>query len=127
MPTSAGPGRVIIAIYAILSVGAVSRSAYQLIDNYHKAPLAYGLSSCAAVVYCVATWSLATNRRVIATTSISFELIGVIVVGTWSVADTAAFPDATVWSGYGAGYVWVPLVLPLLGLWWLYTVGSRYE
>jgi hypothetical protein len=29
------------------------------------------------------------------------------------------FPKATVWSGYGSGYGFVPLVLPLVGLWWL--------
>ena len=30
-----------------------------------------------------------------------------------------AFPDATVWSQYGLGYGFVPLVLPVVGLWWL--------
>jgi hypothetical protein len=25
-----------------------------------------------------------------------------------------------VWSGFGAGYGYVPLVLPFLGLWWLW-------
>ena len=29
--------------------------------------------------------------------------------------------DATVWSGYGYGYFWVPLILPFVGLWWLVT------
>ena len=29
------------------------------------------------------------------------------------------YPDATVWSEFGAGYGFVPLVLPLVGLWWL--------
>jgi hypothetical protein len=29
------------------------------------------------------------------------------------------FPDQTVWSDYGAGYGFVPLVLPFAGLWWL--------
>jgi hypothetical protein len=24
-----------------------------------------------------------------------------------------------VWTAYGAGYVFIPLVLPVLGLWWL--------
>ena len=27
--------------------------------------------------------------------------------------------DATVWSVYGAGYLGIPLVLPILGLLWL--------
>src|SRR3954454_919845 len=49
----------------------------------------------------------------------SVELAGVLVVGTLSLVDTAAFPDDTVWSGYGRGYGFIPLVLPVLGLLWL--------
>ena len=51
--------------------------------------------------------------------AISVELVGVLVVGTFSLADRAAFPDQTVWSVYGQGYFFVPLVLPVLGLLWL--------
>jgi hypothetical protein len=48
--------------------------------------------------------------------AISVELVGVLVVGTLSLTDRAAFPDETVWSGYGQGYGYIPLVLPVLGL-----------
>ena len=48
------------------------------------------------------------------------ELIGVLAVGTLSIFDKVAFPDDTVWSGYGSGYGYVPLVLPFIGLWWLH-------
>ena len=34
-----------------------------------------------------------------------------------------AFPDKTVWSHFGSGYGFVPLVLPVLGLLWLRTQG----
>jgi hypothetical protein len=37
--------------------------------------------------------------------------------------DKAAFPDATVWSLYGDGYGYVPVVLPILGLLWLRRSG----
>jgi hypothetical protein len=30
-----------------------------------------------------------------------------------------------VWSGYGEGYGFLPLVLPVLGLWWLRRSGSE--
>jgi hypothetical protein len=46
----------------------------------------------------------------------------VIGVGTLTVIDPQAFPDETVWSDFGSGYYWVPLVLPFLGLWWLHHV-----
>jgi hypothetical protein len=91
--------------------------------TFAEAPLAYLLSAFAAVVYLVATYGLArggrTGRR-IALVCCSVELVGVLTVGTLSLADSAAFPDDSVWSGYGRGYGWVPLVLPILGLIWLY-------
>jgi len=37
---------------------------------------------------------------------------------------TSKFPEASVWSDFGIGYGWVPLVLPLVGLWWILR-GSR--
>ena len=57
----------------------------------------------------------------IAWIAIGFELAGVLVVGTLSLVRPELFPEATVWSFYGLGYGFVPLVLPFLGLWWLAT------
>jgi hypothetical protein len=54
------------------------------------------------------------------------ELVGVLAVGTLTLADADLFPDQTVWSDYGAGYGYVPLVLPILGLAWIWhTRGDR--
>lgn len=120
--TRSGPGRLLIAVYAVVALAATARSAVQIGTRFGEAPLAYLLSAFAAVVYVVATVCLArgnrTSRRV-ATVSIVVELVGVLVVGTISVLDPQAFPDATVWSAFGRGYGFVPLVLPVLGLWWL--------
>jgi len=74
-------------------------------------------------VYIVATVALLRSARTLALFCCSFELVGVLVVGTYSLLDRAAFPDATVWSLYGVGYGFVPLVLPVLGLLWLRRVG----
>src|SRR3984957_697716 len=65
--------------------------------------------------------------RRIALLSCSTELAGVLAVGTWSLADPATFPDATVWSGYGSGYGFVPLVLPVFGLLWLRHWAKRQK
>ena len=120
--TSTGPGRVLIAVYAVFALAATARSAVQIATKFHEAPLAYLLSAFAAVVYIVATVSLArgdaVSRRV-AAVAISTELVGVITVGTVSELVPDAFPQATVWTGFGSGYGFVPLVLPLVGLWWL--------
>ena len=120
--TASGPGRVLVAVYGIFALAAGARAAVQLSTRFGEAPLAYLLSALAALVYVVATVGLArggrTGRRT-ALVAITVELIGVLVVGTLSLADPAAFPDETVWSAYGRGYFFVPLVLPVLGLWLL--------
>jgi hypothetical protein len=120
--TASGPGRVLVAVYGIFALAAGARAAVQLSTRFDEAPLAYLLSALAAVVYVVATVGLArggrTGRRT-ALVAITVELIGVLVVGTLSLADPAAFPDESVWSAYGRGYFFVPLVLPVLGLWLL--------
>ena len=53
------------------------------------------------------------------------ELLGVLVVGLLSIFDPILFPAKTVWSGFGAGYGYVPLVLPILGMLWLYHRRPR--
>jgi hypothetical protein len=128
--TRTGPGRVLIAVYALFALSASARAGVQIATKFHNAPVAYLLSAFAAVVYILATVTLAvgtpTARR-IAVVSCSVELVGVLAVGTWSLADPATFPDATVWSGYGSGYGFVPLVLPVFGLLWLrrWNRGAR--
>jgi cytochrome bd-type quinol oxidase subunit 2 len=113
---------VLIAVYAVFALAATARSVVQIATKFHEAPLAYVLSALAGVVYIVATVCFArgdaASRRV-ATVSCTVELIGVLAVGTLSVLYPAAFPDATVWSLYGDGYGFVPVVLPILGLLWI--------
>jgi hypothetical protein len=120
--TRTGPGRLLVAIYALFALSASARAAVQIATKFSHAPVAYLLSGFAAAVYILATVTLTVGSpaaRRIAVLSCSTELAGVLVVGTWSLADPATFPDATVWSGYGSGYGFVPLVLPVFGLLWL--------
>lgn len=116
-----GLSRLLVVLYAIFAIAATSRSALQLATRFDEAPFAYLLSAVAALVYVVATVALAIGDRGrrVATWSIGFELAGVITVGTLSIIDPALFPRATVWSYYGAGYLLIPLALPIVGLWWL--------
>ena len=114
-----GFGRVVVAVYAVFALSASARSLYQLVTKASDAPVAYSLSALAGVVYILATFALATDRRGLATAAIGFELVGVLSVGMLTVFDAALFPDATVWSDFGAGYGFVPLVLPFIGLAWV--------
>jgi hypothetical protein len=113
-----GLGRPLTAVYAVFALSASARAGYQLATRFDEAPVAYLLSALAALVYVVATVALLRDLRRLALAAVLVELVGVLVVGTLSYAD-AGDPESTVWSGYGAGYGYVPLVLPVLGLLWI--------
>jgi len=125
---ASGVGRLLVAVYAILAIAALGRSAFQIIDRFDEAPIAFSLSAVAAVVYVLATLALALGWDRLAWVTISFELAGVLVIGTLSIVapgvlgldDANPFGrEATVWSAYGAGYLFIPLALPVLGILWL--------
>src|SRR3954464_5218843 len=100
-PGRSGAGRVLVAVYGTFALAAGARAAVQLGTRFDEAPVAYLLSAFAAVVYIVATVGLVRGGpggRPRALTAISVELAGVLVVGTLSLTDRAAFPDETVWS-----------------------------
>lgn len=122
--TSHGFGRVLVAVYAVFALAASARSIFQLATKADEAPFAYALSAFAGVVYVVATIALAQSRRRLAFITIGIELVGVLVTGVLSLFDDELFPDQTVWSEFGAGYGYIPLVLPLVGLWWLRRTSS---
>ncbi|WP_442855757.1 hypothetical protein [Agrococcus sp. Marseille-P2731] len=125
----AGIGRVLIAVYAVLAIAATGRSFVQIVQRFDEAPLAYSLSAAAAVVYIVATVALAMQRsrvaRAVALAAVCFELVGVLVVGTLSIVAPSLFGHDSVWSYFGMGYVFIPAVLPFLGLWWLHASRER--
>lgn len=127
-PRVSGAGRVLVAVYAILAIAALGRSVFQILDRFEAAPIAFSLSALAALVYLVATFALALGWDRIAWVTVSFELVGVLVVGTLSILAPRllgledANPlggESTVWTAFGAGYLFIPLVLPILGILWL--------
>ncbi|MBA0050756.1 hypothetical protein E0L36_07555 [Streptomyces sp. AJS327] len=117
-----GPGKLLVTLYGIFTVGAASRSLVQLTTRFDEAPLAYVLSAIAALVYAFITLALVRGgegARRAALACCCVELLGVLAVGTWTLLDPSAFPDATVWSDYGMGYLFIPVLLPVTGLLWL--------
>ncbi len=125
--TNTGPGRALIAVYAVFAVGATSRAAFQIGTKFDEAPVPYLLSAFAAVVYIVATIALARPGRIsyrVALAAIGIEMVGVLTIGAMTAFELVDFPDDTVWSWFGRGYLFIPLVLPVLGLWWLRRLRS---
>lgn len=126
--TRSGAGRVLVAIYGVFALAATARSLVQLLTKADEAPLAYGLSALAGIVYIAATLGLAEvgpDPRRVAWAAVGFELVGVLTVGTLTVLDPELFPDQTVWSSYGSGYGWLPLGLPFAGIAWLLHTRAR--
>jgi hypothetical protein len=119
--TRTGFGRILVFVYGVFALAATARALVQLATQASTAPVAYALSLFSGLVYIVATWALATDRRRVALVTICVELTGVLVIGTLSHPDD--IDKASVWSDYGNGYGFVPLVLPFLGLWWLWRIG----
>jgi cytochrome bd-type quinol oxidase subunit 2 len=127
-PRASGIGRVLVAVYGVLAIAALGRSTFQIIDRFDEAPNAFSLSAVAAVVYVLATVALAAGWDRLAWVTVSFGLAGVLLVGALSVFAPQVLGldsvnpfgrEATVWSVFGAGYLFVPLALPVLGILWL--------
>lgn len=125
LSTRRGLGRVLVFVYGLFALSVTARALVQLGTQASKAPLAYSLSLFSGVVYILATWALATDRRRFALVTICVELTGVLVIGTLSHPDD--LDRASVWSDYGSGYGFVPLVLPFVGLWWLWRLGRTAQ
>ncbi len=118
-----GPRRALVAVYATFALAATARAAVQLATQYDRAPLAYLLSAFSGLVYIAATVGLVSHRpwsRPLAWAACSIELAGVLIVGVLSILDAEAFPRDTVWSKFGSGYVFIPLILPIVGLYYLH-------
>ena len=119
---SLGVGRLLILVYAVFAVSSTARASFQVITKFEEAPLAYSLSLLSALVYILATVSLARSGMTwnkVAIGAVVFELVGVLGVGTLSFVAPELFDHASVWSGFGSGYGYLPLVLPILGLIWI--------
>lgn len=127
MNNTLGPGRLLIAVYGVFALSATARASYQLITEFNQAPVAYLLSAVSAIVYVIATIALARGERSrkLAYATVLFELVGVLAVGALSLALPALFAHPSVWSGFGIGYGFIPLLLPVLGLIWLRRQDAR--
>ena len=119
---TSGPGTLLVWLYGVMVVGAVSRSTVQISTEFDRAPLAYSLSAVAGVVYGFITYSLVRGGEKARRTALvccAAELAGVLLVGTWTLVEPSAFADATVWSYLGRDYLFIPVILPVTGMIWL--------
>lgn len=120
-----GFSAVLVVCYGIFALSATARSLVQVLRDFSVAPVAYSLSLLAALTYIAVTIALlkAGPQARLTRVLVLFELVGVLVVGTLTVLDPQLFPDETVWSLYGRGYGFFPLVLPVIAL--VYMLRDR--
>ena len=124
---SRGFTAVLVIVYGIFAISATARSLVQILRDFDAAPLAYSLSLLAAITYIAVTIALVRGRdgSRAALWLVVLELVGVVCVGTVSVLAPSLFPDDTVWSVYGIGYGFIPLLLPVVALTYLMRQRSR--
>ena len=106
----------LVLAYAILGLAATGRSVVQIGTKFDEAPLPYGLSGASAIIYVIIAIALWRGARTLALIGTVVELVGVLTVGAWGYLQPDLWPAHTVWSGFGSGYGWVPVVLPVVAL-----------
>ena len=116
---------ILIVVYSILGLAATGRATVQILEKFDEAPIAYGVSALSAVLYVLIAVALWRRWETVALVGSSVELAGVLIVGTLGYVDADLWPDETVWTGYGSGYGWVPVLLPLVALYFLIRGRQR--
>jgi len=101
------------ALYAFWALAVCSRALWQYTVGHHIA-LPTHLSALAGILYlAIAYWAWQGHIRALRV-GLIIECCGVIAV---SISEQfAPMEYATAWSHFGAGYLYIPLVLPLVGL-----------
>ncbi|MBM7051307.1 MULTISPECIES: hypothetical protein [unclassified Rothia (in: high G+C Gram-positive bacteria)] len=125
---NSGFGRLLVVIYAVFSLSATARALYQVIRKFDEAPLSISLSALSALIYIVATVALAkkgSSAWKLSLAAVSAEMVGVLLIGVFSYIRPDLFELPSVWSHFGSGYGYIPLLLPMVGLWWLNRTRSH--
>jgi hypothetical protein len=124
-----GAPDVLAFFYGLWAFSALGRSSYEyLLKNPRPANLVPAhLSTFVGLLYIFIIVGL--RRRSprawwVTLALLSVELAGVLIVGTLDVV-WRAFPYATVWSQYGRGYFFMPLLLPFVGLAYMLRQETR--
>jgi hypothetical protein len=124
---SRGASDVLGFFYGLWSFSALGRSSYKYLFKHPATFVPAHLSTFVGVLYIFIIVGL--RKRTprwwwITLGLLVVELAGVLVVGKIDVI-WRPFPYATVWSNYGIGYFFMPLVLPFVGLWWMLRRETR--
>lgn len=118
---------VLIVVYGLWAVAALGRAIYQYMFRHTSNLVPTHLSAVAGGFYLLIILGLRRQTPAmwyVTIALLSLELACVLAVGVID-AVWHPFAYATVWSGFGAGYLFVPLILPIAGLWWMAQAETR--
>jgi hypothetical protein len=114
-------------LYGLWAVAALSRAVYQYLFRHPESFVPTHISAFVGVLYLLILLGLRRRGPRVwwATLALlAVELGGVLIVGMVDLV-WRPFPYATVWSGLGAGYLYIPLFLPVVGIWWMLQRNTR--
>lgn len=117
----------LVFFYGLWAVAAISRALYQYAVRRPPDLTPTHISLFVGALYVLIILGMrrrspAAWRATLALLAV--ELLGVLVVGAVDVV-WRPFPYTTVWSGFGAGYLYMPLLLPAAGIWWMLRPATR--
>jgi hypothetical protein len=101
-------------LYGFWALAVCSRALWQYASRSGNL-LPSHISLLAGVIYLVIFWAALRRQHTLLRSGLICEIIGVVAVSLYELV--APLPYATAWSHFGAGYLYIPLLLPLAGLW----------
>ncbi len=123
-----GASDVLGFFYGLWAFSALGRSSYEYLFKQNvRTYVPAHLSTFVGVLYIFIIVGLRKRSPRwywITLALLAVELAGVLIVGTIDVV-WRPFPYATVWSNYGIGYFFMPLVLPFVGLAYMLRRSTR--
>lgn len=105
--------RGLALLYLFWAIALCSRAVWQYVTRDGDLTPTH-LSMVAGLIYlAIVGWAWRGHRTALVA-GLTIEIIGVITI---SIGECYwPLPYASAWSGFGSGYLWMPLILPILGL-----------
>lgn len=125
---SYGGGRVVMAVFWVFAIYFTYTSFVDFVTFSNQPIGPRVLSLIAALGYVLIAAAITHNgrrMRIIGWTALLVELAGVLSTGIigLGVADIGAIRNT--WANFGAGYYYAPLILPVIGLVWIWFTNPR--
>lgn len=127
-PRSLGLGRVVMALFWVFGVWTTVTGVLDLV-HVGEGPLGSAIVSVlAGVVYLVAAVGITHNgrrMRIIGWAAMVVSAVGPILVGLLGLGLPELSATRSPWGAFGGHYFFIPLVLPVIGLVWLWWSNPR--